>query len=297
MDEARNDKWSSMLSSENITNMVKYYSCSYDDLRNTPLGKQLLYSKPFIMTQSKKTYITSNMFLLAFTLGNGLYWVVRDYYLKRNSQHFTNTFGLLFEDYINDLGIRYCTEGECAQLDRGKKKGADFLIDFGSLKFLIESKSALLPLGVKQQVPNTKQADTFFVRTIEEAYEQLNSSYNELKNNQTVPIIKIILLYDDFSNTGIVEKAITSIFDNDPYCFVMTIRELEILLYLHKYAPEKEKSICGRILTQLTEGKERESIGAILGSLDIYKNPHLSGDMDYFQRLLNHFANQFELSK
>lgn len=296
MDEVRNDSWSTLLSHENISRMVQYYSCSYEDLRNSPLGKQLLYSKPFIMTQSKKTYITSNMFLFAFTLGNGLYWVVRDYYLKRNSQHFTNTFGLLFEDYINDLGIRYCTEGECTQLDRGKKKGADFLIDFGSLKLLIESKSALLPLGVKQQVPNTKQADTFFIRTIQEAYDQLKSSYNELEINQTVPIIKIILLYDDFSNTGIIEKAITSIFDKDPQCFMMKIRELEILMYLHKYAPEKEKSICVRILSQLSEGKERESIGAILESLDIYDNLHLSGEMDYFQKLLNHFAKQFELN-
>lgn len=297
MDEVGNDNWSTLLSPENISRMVQYYSCSYEDLRNSPLGKQLLYSKPFIMTQIKKTYITSNMFLFAFTLGNGLYWVVRDYYLKRNSQHFTNTFGLLFEDYINDLGIRYCTEGECTQLDRGKKKGADFLIDFGSLKLLIESKSALLPLGVKQQVPNTKQADTFFIRTIQEAYDQLKSSYNELEINQTVPIIKIILLYDDFSNTGIIEKAITSIFDKDPQCFMMTIRELEILMYLHKYAPEKEKSICVRILSQLSEGKERESIGAILESLDIYDNLHLSGEMDYFQKLLNHFAKQFELNK
>ena len=181
-------------------------------------------------------------------------------------------------------------------MDRGKKKGADFLIDFGSLKLLIESKSALLPLGVKQQVPNTKQADTFFIRTIQEAYDQLKSSYNELEINETVPIIKIILLYDDFSNTGIIEKAITSIFDKDPQCFMMTIRELEILMYLHKYAPEKEKSICVRILSQLSEGKERESIGAILESLDIYDNLHLSGEMDYFQKLLNHFAKQFELN-
>ena len=294
MTESKNDKWSTLFSSENITRMVRYYSCSYDDLRNSPLGKQLLYSKPFIMTQSSKTYITSNMFLFAFTLGNGLYWVARDYYLRRNSQHFTNSFGLLFEDYINDLGVRYCTKEEFKQLERGKKKGADFLIDFGSLKFLIESKSALLPLGVKQQVPNTKQADTFFLRTIQEAYEQLKSTYNELEKDQTVPIIKIILLYDDFSNTSIIEKAITSIFDKDPYCFMMTIRELEILLYLHKFDPDIAKFICVRILTQLDEGKERESIGAIFESLDLYYNPHLSGDMDYFQRLLHHFSTQFE---
>lgn len=36
-------------------------------------------------------------------VGNGLYWLVRDYYLKHGSQKFVNTFGLIFEDYIKDL--------------------------------------------------------------------------------------------------------------------------------------------------------------------------------------------------
>ena len=112
-----------------------------------------------------------------------MYWIVRDYYFKQKSQHFINAFGLLFEDYIKDLAQRYCEETKWKQLSQGKKKGADFLIDFGNLIFLIESKSGLLPLGVKQQVPNVEQADLFFTRTIEEAYEQLQSSYDQISKD------------------------------------------------------------------------------------------------------------------
>ena len=38
-------------------------------------------------------------------------------------------------------------------------------------------------------------------------------------------------------------------------------------------------------------------IGGIYESLDITDNPHLSGEMDYFQKLQNHFVKQFELNK
>lgn len=63
------------------------------------------------------------------------------------------------------------------------------------LQLLVESKSSLLKLDAKQQVPNMESTNTFFNRTISEAYTQLNSSYEELKGKIEIPIIKIILLY------------------------------------------------------------------------------------------------------
>lgn len=294
IEQVKLEKKSPLLSAENLTKFVDYYSCTYKELRETKLGKQLLYSKPFVKTERTGSYITSNMFLVAYTIGNGLYWIVRDYYFKQKSQHFINAFGLLFEDYIKDLAQRYCEETKWKQLSQGKKKSADFLIDFGNLIFLIESKSGLLPLGVKQQVPNVEQADLFFTRTIEEAYEQLQSSYDQISKDAHRTIIKVILLYDVFSNTGIIEKSITGIFDNDPSCFIMTIRELEMLLYLHKYDPMKRMAICDRIIEQLNLGKGRESIGGVYESLEIMDNPHLSGEMDYFQKLLKHFEKRLK---
>lgn len=294
IENVRLEKESPLLSVENLTKFIDYYSCTYKDLRESKLGKQLLYSKPFIKTQRLASYITSNMFLAAYTMGNGLYWLARDYYCNQKSQHFINTFGLLFEDYIKDLAQRYCEDNEWKQLSQGRKKGADFLIDFGDLILLIESKSGLLPLGVKQQVPNVEQANLFFTRTIQEAYEQLQSSYDQISKDSNHTIIKVILLYDDFSNTGIIEKSITGIFDNDPNCFIMTIRDLEIFLYLHKYDPIKRMAICDRIIDQLKLGKNRESIGGIYETLDITGNPHLSGEMDYFQKLLKHFEKKLK---
>ena len=122
---------------------------------------------------------------------------------------------------------------------KSKKKGADYIFTFDSLQIIVESKSSLLNLDARQQIPNLKSTSGFFERTIKESYEQLNSSYEIYKDKVKNPTIKVILLYDEFSNTAIIEQGKPEIFQNDTLCFVMTIRQLEILLYLRKNDIEK----------------------------------------------------------
>lgn len=227
-------------------------------------------------------------------VGNGLYWLVRDYYLRQGTQKFVNAFGLLFEDYIEDLAINYCELFEWEKLPAGQKKGADFIFDFGSLKMLIESKSSLLKLDAKQQVPNLKSADNFFNNTIRKAYKQLNSSYEQLKGTCNVPIVKIILLYDEFSNTSVIESSMREIFEQDSSCYVMTIRELEMLLYIHHNDKPTERKIMDRLLESITPGGERKNLGTIYSDLSIYKNRHFDGSMNYFSKLMGYFEENLK---
>lgn len=287
-------KENTILTPENIIHLIEYYSCDYKELREHPLGKQLLYSKPFIKTQRHKLYLSVSMFLVAMIVGNGLYWLVRDYYLKHGSQKFVNVFGLIFEDYIKDLATNYFEYSKWKILSAGAKKGADFVFDFGLLQMLIESKSSLLKLDAKQQVPNLKSAATFFNHTISEAYEQLNSSYAQINGKVDVPVIKIILLYDEFSNTSIIELSKREIFEKDPLCFVMTIRELEILLYFHRNDKVKEQQIFDVLLDSLKSDGVGKNIGTIYNELSIYENPHLDGEMDYFSKVMKYFENNLQ---
>lgn len=284
-------KENTIFTPENIARFIEYYSCTYRELREHFLGKQLLYSKPFVKTQKDGSYLLVSMFLVVMLVGNGLYWLVRDYYLKQGTHKFVNTFGLLFEDYIKDLAKKYFEVSQWDTLSQGSKKGADFIFDFGSLQMLIESKSSLLKLDAKQQVPNLKSTDTFFNNTINEAYIQLNSSYEQLKNKVQVPLIKIILLYDEFSNTSVIETSMSKIFKEDSSCFVMTIRELEMLLYVHRYDKAKEQKFLDRLLESIKPGGVRNNIGAIFGELSINKNHQFNGEMDYFSKLMEHLGN------
>ncbi|MBR2970750.1 MAG: hypothetical protein IKC48_03020 [Clostridia bacterium] len=274
---------------ENITNFVKHYSCSYTDLRGSSLGKQLLYSKPFIKTDRSGKYIASSMLAVFMLIGNGLYWVVRDYYQKKGTQEFPNKFGLLFEDYIKDLASKYCKSNEWQVIEQGVEKGADFLFDFGDLRLLVEAKSALLKLDAKQQVPNLHSANQFFERNIEESYKQLNRSFEEFSKKGDLPIAKIILLYDEFSNTAIIEHSLFDVFQEDKKFFVMTIRQLEILLHLHKHNSDKFESVLQKIIDSMNSSSSKMNMDALYSELDINENPLFEGEMDYFQKQMQHF--------
>ena len=70
-------------SKPNIEKVIQHYSCTYKELRANSLGKQLLYSKPFVFTQRSRSYIASSLFLVTMAVGNGLYWLARDYYFEQ----------------------------------------------------------------------------------------------------------------------------------------------------------------------------------------------------------------------
>lgn len=276
---------SSVLTKENITALIHHYSCSYKDLQESNLGKQLLYSKPFILTQREKRYLASSLFLVAMSAANGLYWSVRDYYFKQNSQYFVNNFGYLFEDYIKDLASCYFGKGKWQILPVGKEKGADFYFEFDSLGMLIESKTTLLRLDAKQQVPNLKSINDFYQNNIQEAYEQLQSSHNQFQPSD-IPIIKVILLYDEFSNTAIMEKSLTEVFESDPLCYIMTIRDFEILLHLYHSNSELCSEILNEIIAQTRQESPHQTINALLQSKSLFQNYHLQGEKDFISHIL-----------
>lgn len=285
-------KESTVLTMKNLSKLIEYYSCTYQELRTSPLGKQLLYSKPFIQTK-RSGYLMSSMFSLAMTLANGLYWLVRDYYKKMGTQKFIDNFGLLFEDYIIDLADRYCKREEWQQLPKTKEKGADFLFSFNSVQMLVEAKSALIQLDTMQQTPNDDAIRKYYDNTIRKAYSQLESSFQRMFSDGNETAIKIILLYDEFSNTAILEESLRDLFYNDPRCFVITIREFEIMLYLHNNDPQMQTVI----LEQMCRGKQSEqgrvNFGSILQEKHLLDNPHMQNDMDFFTSILEHFRSQF----
>lgn len=274
----------SVLTKENITKFIKCYSSSYEEIRKSQFGHQILYSKPFILTDRKKEYLSSSVYLVQLLLGNGLYWLVRDYY--REKQKFTNAFGYLFEDYIKELANMYCEAEEWQVIPQSKEPGADFIFELGKIKLIVESKASLLKLDAKQQVPNLESSDDFFNKIIKESYGQLNATYVQFENKTQIYTIKIILLYDDFSNSSIIEMSIPEIFEKDPNCFIMSIREFEILLYLKKNDKNQFDLIVNTLLQTSKEDNSRKSISGIYKELKIEKNSHFYGERDYVSKII-----------
>lgn len=279
--ETLDKKYEKILTTEKVNRFIEYYSCNYDDIRKSKIGKQILYSKPFIKTDRNKLCLVSNLYLVLLSLSSCFYWITRDFFCKKDSLEFVNAFGYMFEDYIAELAEVYCKPTDWKRLPEGKEKNADFHFTLHETTFLIESKTVMLGLSAKQQVPDVEVAITFMKRCIDEAYKQLQSGIKLLSAKEGISkVIKIILVYENIANHSLLEFAVSDIFNKDPNCFIMTIHEFEILLYLHK----NKQETCRELFTKITMQSERKNIGIIYNEMELYKYSHFMGERDYFSQ-------------
>lgn len=282
------------LSRENISRVVQYYSCNYKDIRTSSYQKQLFYSKPFIHTENPNMYIACTTHMVLMTMGTGLYWLIRDYY-KDQSQVFINAFGSLFEEYVKNISSEMCRNGEFRILKtHPEEKSADFLYEFDEFIMIVEAKSTLLGIKAKQQVPELTAMNTFIDRTIKKAYNQLLASYNRIQseNLQPKPIIKIILLYDVFSNTALLEHSASSLFENDMSCFIMTIRELETLLLIYRDNRLIFKQVTSALLRNAQAEKlQNHSFTGLFSTYKLWDYNFFTGNRDYFHQMLGQLGS------
>lgn len=282
----------SVITKETLEKVVGYYSITYEDVWNSPIGKQIFYSKPFIITKKTKESIMVSYYLLVMTFADGLYWLVRDYYRNNNlGQQFINAFGEMFEDYFEELVSIYLDEKQWFKIPEQKKKSADYLVEFDDVILLFELKSGLLGIGAKQQVPDIQQIDEFYKRNILEAYGQLKNSEEEFRGEK--PILKIFLLYESATNMQIIMSSIPDIFVKDKGCYIMTIEDLEMLLATYQNDREKFKKVIRALINnENTEGKS-ESVLKVLNEYGAIGDMHFIDERDYFANILKRFEDDF----
>ena len=56
-----------ILTKNNIERIIDYYSVTYEQVRKSPLGKQIFYSKPFVITQKKREKLAVSIYLVQNT--------------------------------------------------------------------------------------------------------------------------------------------------------------------------------------------------------------------------------------
>ena len=55
------------------------------------------------------------------------------------------------------------------------------------------------------------------------------------------------------------------------------------------YTTDKFKSVLKKIIYGMNSSSSKTNIDAIFSELDINDNPHFEGEMDYFQKQMQHF--------
>ena len=184
-------------------------------------------------------------------------------------------------------------------LERLKQKATrrQTLYEFTNIRILVEAKSALLGVEGKQQVPKVSPIDNFIERNIRKAYNQLSSTYKNVMSGITdsKTTIKVIMLYDVFSNAAMIEHAAEDILKSDSSCFVITIRELEIILMLYHEERSKFDQIVHLIEESIHERDKRRSITYIFDKLKLWKYDFFKGEYDCFHSLLARLKNEMTL--
>lgn len=265
--------WNDSLKEDDFSKILAYYTADYYEVRESKLGRQILYTKPFIKTQLGQI-ISVNCFLNLFLYEHCILWLARNHY--RNSQQFIDRFGLWFEKYLYELMGEYVAEGCFEKIPEASEKRADWRIHLGNYNILVEQKSALLSLDAKQQESNILSTKSYIIRNIIKAMEQLDATEKALCDSK---YIKIILLYEDYIQPEIIDSIFSlpeCTIDNDNNYWILTIHEMESLLYLHHNDTSTFDSIMQRKLKlEASHSTEGRSISKIMQIYGVSENCHL----------------------
>ena len=241
------------LSVERICDMLQKYSISIDALKKGNIDRQKFYIKPFI--KIGESYVSSNPILALMTFVNSNYWVIKNLFNERKSQDFLNEFGKYFEIYFEEI-LENCFSKEqyknIEESDKGKR--ADWHICIGEYHFLIEQKSAVSNIKIKQTHSDVESMKTHITRNWGKAVKQLSETEKALGLTKA---IKIILVYEDYYNCECLSKLfeIEKSLTNDNYYWLVSIKDFEILAHTYK----TDQNLFFKIISEKIHAEETQS--------------------------------------
>lgn len=279
------------LNVENFIKLIDNYTCTLDELSSSKFGRQTLYLKPFVKIDDK--YISINPFLVLCLFTNANYWIIRNKYLQDHDdkQKFVNAFGVYFEIYVEEILSNCLLSTEFTNISETSRKRADWHLKLDKYDFLIEQKSTLSMLSIKQNRPNVDEFKNYIKKTWGEAVEQLYETERDLSLSNA---IKIILIYEDYymcESLDLLFELRPDLSDkNDKKYWLMTVREFEMLMHTYKTDPKKFLSIVKqKDDAELTNSKDGRSLLKFLQKEKIKTNSYLdeAGILKKYKRIID----------
>lgn len=260
-----------------VKQTVEYFASEITTIKNSKLERQQLYATPFIKLPGGQ-YILNNVYLLLFLFENAPYWVVRNHYLKKNSQDFVNAFGDYFEAYFEEILNKYLDKKAFYKIPEGTQNRADWFLKIGEYAFIIEQKSALVGLNAKQQLSDIEKTKIYITRNWLKALKQLEAT-EKLYKKEYDHIIKIVLVYEDYFKDEILENAFKLKGNNvidDGYYWLASIADIEMLLYTYKTNPDLfYKIIEEKVKAETTKSTEGRELARIMNNNNVDTNEHI----------------------
>lgn len=267
--------------------VINHYTATYEEIRSSPIERQILYTKPFVCTQNKEILLLGP-FLTLMTYEHCILWILRNYFRNqgKNESLFVNMFGIFFEKYFEELLANTLSSDEYNRIPESfTEKRADWRLILGSHKILVEQKSSLLSVIVKQQETNINTYKRYLRKTIFESVEQLKSTEDYYGDGK---YIKIVLLYEDYVKPEILDCVMEMPdcpVNNDSFYWLVTIEEMEKLLCLYKQDYALFDSIIKeKIRREINKSKDGKSLDLLMEKNNIRSNSYLAEDkFDYYR--------------
>lgn len=261
-----------------VRDLIGEYTYTYQQVRKSSLGRQTFYIKPFIKTEMNNLLQVSP-FLTRFIVEHCNLWQLRDKFVEEGKKNFPSKFGVFFEQYLKELFEEYIPN-DFKRIDEDTTKRADWEIKLGEYDILIEQKSALLRMDVKQQNSNVEGMKDYLKNNVIPAITQL---YNTEKIFGDKDYIKIILLYDDYLEGEIIDYVFEDMdeckTENDGYYWLMNIREFEMLIDAYKNDKELFDSIMNeKIKRETNHSNDGKSIKKLFEEKTSYENHYMKND-------------------
>lgn len=225
-----------IITDEEKEKLLKYYSVSIDEIKESQVKQQIFYSKPFIRFNDK--YFSVSPFLAIFMFENFEYWAIRDKYKDSKDTRFVEDFGVYFENYIAEVFSNCLDISQYKRIEENANaKRADWMFTIGEYTFLVEQKSNMSSIKIKQQLTDLEELKKYMFRCWGKAVKQLNETEKALKLRDP---IKIILVYDDYYKAECLDEffRIAKDEENDGRYWLVNKTDFEILLYTYKNNPD-----------------------------------------------------------
>ena len=266
-----------LLLQERIIPVLEYYSATPEEVKLSPIERQFFYSKPLIKTPDGN-YLLSNIYLYIFTFLEYPYWVLKDYYLQQESREFTSVYGECFEIYFKELLAEYLEPEMYRRIPvERKKKRADWRLEIGGYKILVEQKSSVASILSKQQFPDIDKTESFIKRNWISAIRQL---YHTEKDYNDGEYIKIILVAEDYFQGETLEWVFgldENCPENDGRYWLVSIDMMEVLLHTFKNSPDQFVAIMNeKNQLELCRSKDGRDLFRIIYKYGIDKNHHIN---------------------
>lgn len=184
------------------------------------------------------------------------------------------------------------------RISEDNTKRADWKLVFDNFVFLIEQKSSIYSLNLKQQTPDIDRFEQDIKNKLLKGIKQLDTTADELNLKSS---IKILLYYDDFFDPNILTEAL-----NDADCkisddnfFIANIIEMEMLLELSSC----DKKLFEGVVEEMIKIKKSEhtknlSLLKIMIDIGWRKHSYMRNSKFFkYEQLLENTKRNFKMNK